>query len=159
MAPTPRKWKAAIKHAGVLYHLGSYVEEREAAIAYDKKAHELYGKDATLNFPHLTYEEIAAEYCVIKKKNDAQYHENLSKRHQGRRFETVEKTSKFIGVSRYKRSKDKPWRATIHYRGKQYNMGTFETEEAAARAYDQKAIEFYGNTARLNFPDSLVHGK
>ena len=45
-----RKWSAAISFKGVRYHLGDFNEETEAAMAYDKKAKELFGEFAKLNF-------------------------------------------------------------------------------------------------------------
>lgn len=45
------KWRAAIQHKGVKIHLGQFATEEEAARAYDKKALELRGPDARLNFP------------------------------------------------------------------------------------------------------------
>lgn len=45
------KWRAMIGYKGKRYALGRYTNEEEAARAYDKKAFELLGADAFLNFP------------------------------------------------------------------------------------------------------------
>ncbi len=45
------RWFAEITHNGVKYHLGTFDDEVEAARAYDRKAVELQGPFARLNFP------------------------------------------------------------------------------------------------------------
>jgi hypothetical protein len=45
------RWRAQIQFNHKLYYLGSYDTAKEAAKSYDKKAHELYGEFAYLNFP------------------------------------------------------------------------------------------------------------
>jgi hypothetical protein len=59
------------------------------------------------------------------------------------------KTSHYRGVCWYKNSKK--WVATITYDGKQHNLGYFEDEEEAARAYDKEARAQRGDNAKLNF--------
>jgi hypothetical protein len=43
------KWVAKIKHNYVTINLGYFDDETEAALAYNKKAKELFGEYATLN--------------------------------------------------------------------------------------------------------------
>ena len=155
LVATVRQWSAVIKHASQNYYLGSYEKEEYAAYAYDKKAIELYGTEARRNFPHLTYEVLGEKLRHIEIENEAVFSQNLSKRHQGRQFTGVEKKSKFVGVSPNKSSAKKPWRATISHQNKQYHLGSFDSEEEAAKAYDEKAIELYGDNARLNFPKKV----
>ena len=45
----------------------------------------------------------------------------------------------------------KKWTAAIFYKGKRIYIGTFDDEEAAAWAYDQKAKEVFGEYGCLNF--------
>jgi hypothetical protein len=44
------------------------------------------------------------------------------------------------------------WRAIIGVENEIIRLGTFDTEDAAGRAYDAAAREYFGAMARLNFP-------
>ena len=60
-------------------------------------------------------------------------------------------TSRFKGV--WWNKKSKKWESSVFCDGKSHYLGFFNDEEAAARAYDAKARELYGEYARPNFPD------
>jgi hypothetical protein len=62
-------------------------------------------------------------------------------------------SSKYKGVCRHR--KIKKWGAAIKYNRKSYNLGYFTDEVAAAKAYDKKAAEFFGEFAYLNFPSEI----
>jgi hypothetical protein len=47
----------------------------------------------------------------------------------------------------------KRWTATIHAGDRRVHLGSFDTAEDAARAYDKAAREMHGDFARLNFPE------
>lgn len=61
-------------------------------------------------------------------------------------------TSKYKGVTRDWKNKNKIWRAQITFDKRVYNLGRFSSEIDAARAYDRKAREVFGEYAKLNFP-------
>jgi hypothetical protein len=60
-------------------------------------------------------------------------------------------------VSRYKglfrSGRKRPWGAQITVDGRRIRIGYFDTEEEAAMAYDAAARKYFGEFARLNFPD------
>ncbi|MBW3569683.1 MAG: HNH endonuclease [Gemmatimonadetes bacterium] len=45
------------------------------------------------------------------------------------------------------------WRARIVVDGRQVSLGSFETQEAAARAYDAAALQYFGEYAYTNFAE------
>ena len=58
-------------------------------------------------------------------------------------------TSIYKGVTFFKR--DNRWRAYITYKKKHIFIGSFPDEQAAAKAYDEKAKQLFGEFAYLNF--------
>ncbi len=61
-------------------------------------------------------------------------------------------SSRFKGVHWDKKSRK--WVAMIRSGGKQIFLGAFDDEIEAAKAYDRKARELFGEFAYLNFPDA-----
>lgn len=105
-------------------YLGRFDDEVMAAKAYDTEARKLYKEFAKLNFPECTEEVVG----VIRQK----------------------KSSKYRGVRKDK--KTNKWLVSCMVDGKRYTGGKqYETEEEAAKRYDELLIEHGGNPLKLNF--------
>ena len=59
-------------------------------------------------------------------------------------------SSKYKGVCWHKNQKK--WLARVHSNGVTYHLGSFKSQIAAAKAYDKKAKQLFGEYAHLNFP-------
>lgn len=59
-------------------------------------------------------------------------------------------SSLYKGVC-WDKARDK-WHVGIKHNYKKINIGRFDSEIKAAQAYDQKAMELFGEFAKLNFP-------
>lgn len=76
--------------------------------------------------------------CNLRKSNVSLNSHNKKKKENT--------TSKYIGV-RFNKNK---YTASITKDGKCYYLGRFENEEDAAKAYNKKSVELYGEFAKLN---------
>jgi hypothetical protein len=128
------KWKARVNLNGVRYDLGSYKDEKEAALAFDSCARYFLGDKAKTNF---NGGEILSPY-------------ELKRRNYARAFESGERTSRFEGVFAEKSR----WRADFMQGGVQIYIGMFDVEEDAARAYDACVLYHLGSDSFTNFSDS-----
>jgi len=66
----------------------------------------------------------------------------------------INNTSGYIGVDKNRGR----WRARVDFYGKKIHVYYGYDLEAAARAYDAKAFELFGEFASLNFPNRLDSG-
>ena len=71
-----------------------------------------------------------------------------SERQKGLKKKRTATTSKYKGVS-FIRSRNK-WYAQIEVNGRCINLGRYEAEKGAARAYNEAAKKFFGELALLN---------
>lgn len=128
------KWAARLRPAGGSIDLGYYSTETEAAIAYDVEARKLWGLDCHLNFPDMEFAEPPAR--AVKSYT----------------YQKPPRSGKLKGATLDKRIGR--WFARLNADGRTKHLGMYATEQEAARAYDQAAVEEYGvGNCYLNFPE------
>lgn len=82
-------------------------------------------------------------------ENIAYSHEICNYRNDGKGRFNVRPDAQRRGVTEIK-GRRKKWRASIKKDRKSITIGYFETEDEAKKAYDRKAIEFWGDQAVTN---------
>lgn len=119
------RWVAYVTREKKRVHLGYYVSELDAAFAYNLKAKELFGEFAALN-------PLPLDYLATHTEPELYAHR---------------KHSKYRGVGKHKFGL---WTATLTKDGKQVHATYHKTEQEAALAWNQAALQHHGPTARLN---------
>ena len=129
-----------------------FLNERAAAVYSEyhlrKRDHERY------HFKDMDDDEISDEYRRVMENRDIENAWIRSHSKQGRK-RAKPTSSKYVGVLLKEGTR---WVARIQFKGKMRYIASFsiskyeDAEVLAARAYDRKALELYGDGARLNFP-------
>ncbi|XP_050381517.1 AP2-like ethylene-responsive transcription factor At1g16060 [Argentina anserina] len=137
-------WNVTQKKKGKQVYLGAYDEEESAARAYDLAALKYWGTSTFTNFPISDYEK---EIEIMQSVTKEEYLASLRRKSSG----FSRGVSKYRGVARHHHNGR--WEARIGrvFGNKYLYLGTYSTQEEAARAYDIAAIEYRGINAVTNF--------
>ncbi|KAG1677859.1 hypothetical protein FOA52_008623 [Chlamydomonas sp. UWO 241] len=114
-------------------HVGYFASEEDAARAYDHAAVQARGPGADRNFP-----------CEGIPEHPVALSEERKKR----------KSLRYVGVSWHTATSS--WRVDLSQAGQSQFIGSYASEDDAARAYDFAAVQARGPGAKRNFPGEVI---
>lgn len=131
-------WKAFVWFNSKRIHIGHFSSEEDAAKARDIEVLKPeYQGVFKLNFPELKEKYLNNEIVIFKNIN---FQQGVKKQSNT--------SSKYVGVS-FIKSTNK-WRSMIYFNKNGIFLGYFDTEIEAALKYNEKSIELYGKSAKIN---------
>ena len=138
------QWQARILVHGKVTHLGYYETEEEAAKVYDRVSLALHGIQAQTNFAVSNYTE--DEISPFRGLDRESLQRALG-------VKPMDKSSKYRGVSKKKGK----WEAKVMVNRRWAYRELFDSEEAAARAYDRALWRLKPCEAQsyVNFKDEM----
>ena len=152
----PDDFKYIVCSKGTLYKVSNCDYDRVKDIIWTNSRGYLYNVDYgrlhrfILNAP----EGVVVDHINRDKSDNRR--ENLRLCTQA---ENVMNSKRVSGASKYKgvqfSKKYSKWTAYITFSGRGKQIGTYMDEVEAAKAYDKKALELFGEFAYLNFPDEI----
>ena len=113
-------WEAAIRKDGVITTIGAFDDEVAAASAYNEYARKLWGEYAVLN------DIVEVDFRRM------------------RHLKSPNARSRFLGVTRRKNGK---WVARLTINGKRESLGYYDSEEDAARVFNEAYVKYKGKEA------------
>ena len=133
---------------------GNYDKDYEAGLMADWLNIQNYGDKTLLNFPQLSSDQLKEIHDLIMDKYGRSNAERISRRLQGLKRKNIVKSTEYTGVSFFT-SKQKYY-AQLSVMGTMIRSEGIENVEVAGHLYDELALQYYGDYAKLNSPISIT---
>ena len=150
------KWYYNDGRASRTVQLGYKDQAKPKNSANQKKGHIhmhrfILNAPSNLEVDHKDHNQLNNQKNNIRLCNSSQNKANRRKRADATftGYKGVEYIFSYYNGKR--KTREKPWLARAQLNGKKYYLGYFTTAEEAARAYDAKARELFGEFAKTNF--------